>query len=135
MHLIPPVIFSQDIFYFTLDLEMYLSSCGPNSIMFSLQLYYLPAFAAAACAAFFALTSSAISLYRFIQSFLLLFGMQLAILSHLSLPMEAGKVFRACSSSFCSSVVHGVTFSPWASAAVSVRIEASTSSTFSTIII
>ena len=91
--------------------------------------YYLLGTFAAACAAFLALTISAISLYLFMQSFLLLFGRQADIFSHLSLPKDAGYVLSACSRSFCSSVLHGATFKPWTSAAVSVRTEASTTST------
>ena len=72
------------------------------------QFYFVAVFlAAAAWAAFLARINSANSLYRLIQSFLLLSGTQLAILSHRSAPTEAGYVFNACSNNFCSSFVHG----------------------------
>ena len=45
------------------------------------------------------------------QSFLLRVGTASQILSHLSCVL-AGKVFKACSNSFCSSVVHGAGLVP-----------------------
>ena len=90
----------------------------------------MPPALAAARAAFFALISNAISLYLFMQSFLLLFGKQSEIFSHLSVPNEAGYVFKACSNNFCSSELHGVRLTPCTSAADSVLTEASASSTF-----
>ena len=99
----------------------------------SLTNFYLPVALAAARAAFFALTISAISLYRFMQSFLLLFGKQSEIFSHRSAPIAAGYVLRACSSNFCSSALHGARFTPCTSAALSVLTEASASSTCSNV--
>ena len=77
-----------------------------------IELYHLPEALAAASAAFLALTISAISLYLFIQSFLLLLGKQSEIFSHRSVPNDAGYVFSACSSNFCSSALHGARFTP-----------------------
>ena len=74
--------------------------------------------AAAAIAAFFALMTSASSLYLFMQSFLDLLGTASAILSHLS-GVEAGNVLSACSSSFCSSGDQAVLLTPASSAGVS----------------